>query len=176
MSAPKKATCRTLLKLKLRYSYKILFETPLCSLSIVQAYNGIQRVACKSNPTVSHPCCRTPSSCSSRRSEHTALHLCCSQTDRDKCNCGLRFGWAFKRKHSLSTSLPVCQRGPLVIQSVCACRSCLSAAVCGESGSRETKTGHMDTNTHKSQTAIGLERTWYGENATLGAHCCNKRE
>lgn len=134
-----KAKSRTLL----RYSYEFLYKTSLCLNS---AY-----------PTPApHPCCHTSSSNSSQCSEYTALYLRCSQTDRDKCNCGLRFGWVFKRKHSLSTSLSVCQQGPFVFQPVCACRLCLSATVCGKSGSHETKMGHMDPNTDKSQTTIGL--------------------
>lgn len=90
-----------------------------------------------------------------------ARYLCRSQTDRDKCNCGLRFGWAFKRKSSLSTSLSVCQQGSFVFQSVHACASlcvcvfrerfsvharlCLSATVCSKASSRETKRGHINT-------------------------------
>lgn len=76
---------------------------------------------------------------------YNALSLLNSQTDRDKCNCGLWFGWVFKRKHSLSTSLSACQRGPFVFQPVCACRLCLSATLCGTSGSHETKMGHKHT-------------------------------
>lgn len=53
--------------------------------------------------------------------ESTAHYLRCRQTDRDKCNCGLWFGRAFKRKSSLITFLSVCQQGPFVFQRVRLC-------------------------------------------------------
>lgn len=112
---------------------------------------------------MSQCCWRTTSFCSSQSREYPGLYLCCSQTDGDKCNCGLWFDWAFELKHSLSKSLSMCQQGPFVFQSVCACRLCLSATVCGKSGSTKTKMGHMGANTHKSQLQLGWTALVWGE-------------